>query len=131
MDMEQRTKITLAWELHEQGLSNSQIARRLEINRETINRWIAAIGEQGLLPFLEQCAAATAHAGRKGGRWMTSSLGQSLARRSLTRSVRVSSTRQNRWAINSSWVKRLAPGDDAGGTPSYRSKVARPTHNWQ
>ena len=38
MDMEQRTKITLAWELHEYGLSNSQIARRLEINRETINR---------------------------------------------------------------------------------------------
>ncbi len=54
MDMEQRTTITLAWELHEQGLSNSQIARRLEINRKTINRWIAAIGEQGLLPFLEQ-----------------------------------------------------------------------------
>ena len=54
MDMEQRTKITLAWELHEQGLSNSQITRRLEINRETTNRWIAAIGEQGLLPFLEQ-----------------------------------------------------------------------------
>ena len=54
MDMEQRTKIMLAWELHEQGLSNSQITRRLEINRETTNRWIAAIGEQGLIPFLEQ-----------------------------------------------------------------------------
>ena len=54
MDMQQRTKIVLAWELHEQGISNSQIARRLETNRETINRWISAIAAQGLLPFLEQ-----------------------------------------------------------------------------
>ena len=52
--MEQKTKIVLAWELHEQGLSNSQIARHLAINRETVNRWISAIREQGLLPFLEQ-----------------------------------------------------------------------------
>ena len=54
MDMEQKTKIILAWELHEQGVSNSQIARHLAINRETVNRWIRAIQEQSLLPFLEQ-----------------------------------------------------------------------------
>lgn len=54
MDMEQKTKIVLAWELHEQGISNSQIARRLQVNRETVNRWISAIVAQGLLPFLEQ-----------------------------------------------------------------------------
>jgi transposase len=41
MDMEQETKITLAWNLHQQGTSNSQIAKHLEVNRETVNRWIA------------------------------------------------------------------------------------------
>ena len=51
--MEQTTKITLAWELHEQDLSNSQIARQLEVNRETVNRWIAGVSQAGLLPFLE------------------------------------------------------------------------------
>jgi transposase len=56
--MEQRTKITLAWELHEQGVSNSQIARRLEVNRETVNRWVAAVRERGLLPYLDGFRAA-------------------------------------------------------------------------
>jgi transposase len=51
--MEQRTRITLAWELHQSGVSNSQIARDLVVNRETVNRWIATIREIGLLPFLE------------------------------------------------------------------------------
>lgn len=51
--MEQTTKITLAWQLHQNGTSNSQIARDLSLNRETVNRWIAAIKERGLLPFLE------------------------------------------------------------------------------
>ena len=54
--MEQRTKITLAWELYEQGLSQTQIAKRLEVNRETANRWVKSINEQGLLPFLESFA---------------------------------------------------------------------------
>lgn len=53
MDMDQKTKIVLAWELHEQGISNSQIARRLEANRDTINGWIRDIIGLGLLPFLE------------------------------------------------------------------------------
>ena len=65
MDMDQKTKIMLAWELHEQDIlawelheqdiSNSQIAKRLEVNRETVNRWISAIRgqDQGLLGYLE------------------------------------------------------------------------------
>lgn len=55
MDMEQKTKILLAWELHEQDISNSQIAKRLEVNRETVNRWIGAIqGQEGdVLGYLE------------------------------------------------------------------------------
>jgi transposase len=53
MDMDQKTKIVLAWELHEQGISNSQIAQRLEANRDTINGWIRDITDQGLFPFLE------------------------------------------------------------------------------
>ena len=58
MDMEQKTKIVLAWELHEQGISNSQIARRLQVNRESVNRWIAAIKDQGLLPYLDAYRSA-------------------------------------------------------------------------
>ena len=53
MDTEQKTKITLAWGLHEQGISNSQIAKQLGVNRETVNRWIRGVTEHGLLPFLE------------------------------------------------------------------------------
>ena len=43
MDMNQKTKIVLAWELHGQGTSNSQIARDPQLNRATVNVWIAAI----------------------------------------------------------------------------------------
>ena len=46
MDMEQRTKITLAWELHEQGLSNSQIARRLEISRKPSTAGLPLLGSR-------------------------------------------------------------------------------------
>lgn len=56
--MEQKTKIILAWELHEQGVSNSQIAKRLEVNRETANRWIKGVQENGLTCFLDQFRAA-------------------------------------------------------------------------
>jgi transposase len=56
--MEHATKITLAWELHASGISNSQIARDLALNRETVNRWIAAIKATGLLPFLESYRTA-------------------------------------------------------------------------
>ena len=59
MEMDQKTKIMLAWELHEQDISNSQIAKRLEVNRETVNRWISAIRgqDQGLLGYLERFRA--------------------------------------------------------------------------
>jgi len=57
MGMEQRTKIVLSWELHEQGVSNSQIAKRLEVNRETVNRWISGVSQHGLLAFVENYRA--------------------------------------------------------------------------
>lgn len=61
--MDQKTKIVLAWELHEQGVSNSQIAKRLEVNRDTVNGWIRDVTAQGLLPFLE-----TRHQGKRSPR---------------------------------------------------------------
>jgi transposase InsO family protein len=51
--MNSRTKITLAWQLHEQGMNNSQIAKHLEVHRETVGLWLRGVGEQGLLPFLD------------------------------------------------------------------------------
>ncbi|MDQ2688559.1 MAG: integrase core domain-containing protein [Armatimonadota bacterium] len=52
--METTTLITLAWELHTQGLTKSCIAERLGKDRGTIRLWLDAVAEQGLLPFLEQ-----------------------------------------------------------------------------
>jgi hypothetical protein len=43
MDMDARTKITLAWELHQQGRSNRQIARDLALNHETVGNYIRSI----------------------------------------------------------------------------------------
>ena len=63
MDMEKATEIVLAWELYEQGLSKSAIARRLGRHRETIIHWIKGVEEQGLKPFLE-----AAHSACKGPR---------------------------------------------------------------
>ncbi len=52
--MDSRTKITLAWELHEQGVSNNQIGKRLEVHRETVGLWLKGVREQGgLLMFLD------------------------------------------------------------------------------
>jgi len=51
--MDSRTKIMLAWQLHEQGTSNSQIARHLEAHRETVGLWLQGVCEQGLVPFLD------------------------------------------------------------------------------
>jgi hypothetical protein len=53
MDMDARTKITLAWELHQGGLSNRQIARDLALNHETVGNYIRSVKTLGLLPFLE------------------------------------------------------------------------------
>lgn len=54
MGMETTTLITLAWELHTQGLPKSRIAERLGKDRGTIRLWLEAVTEQGLLPFLER-----------------------------------------------------------------------------
>ena len=57
MLMKKQTEMVLAWELHEQGVSQSAIARRLERNRETIRAWLRGIEAQGLKAFLSQSEA--------------------------------------------------------------------------
>lgn len=56
MDMNQLTKISLAWELYEQNTPKSHIAQRLGIQRETVHIWINKIitNPKGLLGFLDQ-----------------------------------------------------------------------------
>lgn len=54
MDMENSTLITLCWELHEQGIPNTHIAKRLGKHRETIGIWIKAIEAYGLQGFLDK-----------------------------------------------------------------------------
>jgi hypothetical protein len=54
MDMINQTLITLAWELHEQGVPKTHIAHRLGKHRETIILWIQGIETYGLLGFLER-----------------------------------------------------------------------------
>src|SRR3989344_934315 len=54
MDVLNLTKITLAWELYEQGVPKSHIASRLGINRETVHLWIKGVQEFGLIEFLEK-----------------------------------------------------------------------------
>lgn len=41
------TKIIVAYELLEQGISKSQIAKHLDISRRTVIRWVQAINEHG------------------------------------------------------------------------------------
>lgn len=52
--MNQLTKITLAWELFEQDIPKTHIAKQLEVGRETIHIWIKGIEELGFLAFLDQ-----------------------------------------------------------------------------
>lgn len=54
MDVNQLTKITIAWELYESGVPKSHIAKRLGLNRETVHLWIKGISELGLLEFLDR-----------------------------------------------------------------------------
>jgi transposase len=54
MEVNQLTKITLAWELFESGVPKAHIASKLEVSRETIHIWIKSIQEWGLLEFLQQ-----------------------------------------------------------------------------
>lgn len=53
MDVNQLTKITITWELFEQGIPKSHIASKLNVTRETVHIWIKAIQEVGLIQFLE------------------------------------------------------------------------------
>ena len=63
MDMENETLITLCWELYEQGVPKSHIARRLYKHRETVHIWIKGIEQYGLMNFLDKY-----HQAKKGER---------------------------------------------------------------
>lgn len=58
MDMQNITKITLAWELHEQGVMQKDIAAQLNINRDTLRLWFQGVAQYGLLPFLHRYTKA-------------------------------------------------------------------------
>ena len=53
MDVQKQTEMVLAWELYEQGLSKSAIARRLNRDRETVRLWLRGIEQHGLKAFLD------------------------------------------------------------------------------
>lgn len=53
-EVNQLTKITIAWELFEQDIPKSHIAKQLEVTRETVHLWIKGIEEYGLLEFLDK-----------------------------------------------------------------------------
>lgn len=56
MEVNQLTKVTIAWELYENGVPKSHIASQLEVTRETVHIWINQIQEGGLLEFLRDYA---------------------------------------------------------------------------
>ena len=58
MGMEKSTEIVLAWELYEQGLSKSAIARRLGRHRETISLWLRGIERHGLKGYVDKTTRA-------------------------------------------------------------------------
>lgn len=55
MEVDQITKISLAWELFENKVPKSHIAEKLEVHRETVHLWTLGITThpQGLIGFLE------------------------------------------------------------------------------
>lgn len=56
--MKNTTKIITAWELSEQGLTNTAIAKHLQIHRETVGKWIKSIKIHGLDKFLDNYSKA-------------------------------------------------------------------------
>lgn len=52
--MENTTKIITAWELHQQGIPKTHIAKHLNKHRETIYLWISNIEKIGLNQFLTE-----------------------------------------------------------------------------
>ncbi len=43
MDIETATLITLGWELHEQGISTTRIAKQVGKHREMVGLWLSSI----------------------------------------------------------------------------------------
>lgn len=60
MEVQQITKISLAWELYEEGVPKAHVAEKLCINRETVHLWISGILSQteGLMGFLDSYRVA-------------------------------------------------------------------------
>lgn len=56
--MDNKTKIILAWELHQSGMNKTHIGASLTKNRETIRLWIQGIEKYGLESFLDLYARA-------------------------------------------------------------------------
>lgn len=54
MEVLNTTKIVLAWELFEEGVPQTHIADRLEVNRDTVRLWVKGIKEAGLGVYLGQ-----------------------------------------------------------------------------
>ncbi len=52
-EVNQLTKITIAWELFESGIPKSHIAEQIEVSRETVHIWIKGIQQIGLIQFLD------------------------------------------------------------------------------
>jgi len=57
-EVNQLTKITIAWELFEQDVPKTHIANQLSLNRETVHIWITGIQAVGLMKFLENYTTA-------------------------------------------------------------------------
>jgi transposase len=51
--MKNTTKIITAWELHEQKIPNTHIAKHLKIHRETVGIWINTIKKEGLDQYID------------------------------------------------------------------------------
>jgi len=58
MEVLNTTKIVLAWELFEEGMPQTHIAKRLEVNRDTVRLWVKGVQEVGLSAFLDKYQAA-------------------------------------------------------------------------
>lgn len=54
MEVQKQTEVVLAWELYEQGLSKSAIARRLGRDRETVRLWLRGVEQYGLKGFVDK-----------------------------------------------------------------------------
>lgn len=54
MEVLNTTKIVLAWELFEEGMPQTHIAKRLGVNRDTVRLWTGGIKELGLGGFLDK-----------------------------------------------------------------------------